>query len=94
MSRVGKYPVEAVEYMGRIAAEAEHGMRRRGFTDLVINGSFWLGAALGALGAVVVLDPAIIDPEIGWRLAFVTGGVIGIACCSCAGSSRRAHAGS
>jgi len=52
--------------------------RRRGFTDLVINGSFWLGAALGALGAVVVLDPAVIDPEIGWRLAFVTGGVIGI----------------
>ncbi len=52
--------------------------RRRGFTDLVINGSFWLGAALGALGAVVVLDPAVINPEIGWRLAFVTGGVIGI----------------
>jgi len=52
--------------------------RRRGFTDLVINGSFWLGAALGALGAVVVLDPDIIDPELGWRLAFVTGGVIGI----------------
>ncbi len=52
--------------------------RRRGFTDLVINGSFWLGAALGAVGAVVVLDPAVIDPELGWRLAFVTGGVIGI----------------
>jgi MFS family permease len=52
--------------------------RRRGFTDLVINGSFWLGAALGAFGAVVVLDPAVIDPELGWRLAFVTGGVIGI----------------
>lgn len=52
--------------------------RRRGFTDLVINGSFWLGAALGAGGAIVVLDPAIIDPEIGWRLAFVTGGVIGL----------------
>ena len=30
---VGKYPVEAVEYMARIAAEAEHGLRRRGFTD-------------------------------------------------------------
>ena len=52
--------------------------RRRGFTDLVINGSFWLGAALGAGGAIVVLDPAIIDPEIGWRLAFVIGGVIGL----------------
>ena len=52
--------------------------RRRGYTDLVINGSFWLGAALGALGAVVVLDPAIIDPELGWRLAFFMGGGLGI----------------
>jgi len=52
--------------------------RKRGFTDLVINGSFWLGAALGALGAVVALDPAVIDPELGWRVAFIIGGVIGI----------------
>ena len=53
--------------------------RKRGFTDLVINGSFWIGAALGALGAVVALDPAVIDPELGWRVAFVIGGIIGIA---------------
>ena len=51
--------------------------RRRGFTDLVVNGSFWLGAALGAAGALVVLDPALIPPEIGWRAAFVIGGVLG-----------------
>jgi MFS family permease len=51
--------------------------RRRGFTDLVVNGSFWLGAALGALGAVVALDPAVIRPELGWRLAFLVGGAIG-----------------
>ena len=53
--------------------------RKRGFTDLVINGSFWLGAALGAVGATAALDPAWIDPELGWRAAFVIGGVIGIA---------------
>ena len=41
--------------------------RVRGWTDLVINGSFWIGAALGALGAIVLLDPAVIDPEL--RLA-------------------------
>jgi len=52
--------------------------RRRGFTDLVINGSFWIGAALGALGALVVLDPAIMPAEIGWRAAFVLGGVLGL----------------
>jgi MFS family permease len=51
--------------------------RRRGFTDLVVNGSFWIGAAIGALGAYVVLDPAIMPPEIGWRAAFIIGGVLG-----------------
>ncbi len=31
--------------------------RVRGATDLVINGSFWVGAAMGAVGSVVLLDP-------------------------------------
>ena len=48
--------------------------RRRGTTDLAINGTFWAGAALGSLASLVLLDPAIIDPELGWRLAFVVGG--------------------
>ncbi len=51
--------------------------RRRGFTDLVINGSFWVGAALGAVGSLAALDPAIIPTEYGWRVAFVIGGTIG-----------------
>ena len=32
--------------------------RYRGWTDLVINGSFWIGAALGAVASIVLLDPA------------------------------------
>ncbi|MBV8913548.1 MAG: MFS transporter, partial [Acetobacteraceae bacterium] len=52
--------------------------RKRGFTDLCVNGSFWLGAALGAIGANFALDPNVIDPEMGWRAAFIIGGVIGI----------------
>lgn len=52
--------------------------RRRGWTDLVINGSFWLGAAFGGAGAMVLLDPAVIDPEIGWRAAFFLGAVLGL----------------
>ena len=44
--------------------------RYRGRTDLIVNGSFWIGAAVGALGSVVVLDPAIFPVDIGWRLAF------------------------
>ncbi len=51
--------------------------RRRGFTDLVINGSFWIGAALGAGGGVLVMNPAIINQAYGWRLAFLIGGAIG-----------------
>ncbi|MBW4092091.1 MAG: MFS transporter [Proteobacteria bacterium] len=52
--------------------------RKRGFADLVINGSFWVGAALGAGGSLVVLDPHVIPPELGWRVAFVLGGLLGL----------------
>ena len=52
--------------------------RVRGWTDLVINGSFWVGAAIGALGSIVLLDPAVIDPEHGWRLAFLTGALLAL----------------
>jgi MFS family permease len=47
--------------------------RLRGWSDLVINGSFWVGAAVGALGSLVLLDPNVIDPDRGWRLAFLIG---------------------
>jgi MFS family permease len=52
--------------------------RRRGTVDLAVNGTFWAGAALGAASALVVLDPAVVDPEIGWRAAFVVGGVLSL----------------
>jgi MFS family permease len=52
--------------------------RFRGWTDLVINGSFWVGAAVGAGGSLILLDPALIDPALGWRLAFLIGAVIGL----------------
>src|SRR5262250_2278933 len=47
--------------------------RYRGWSDLVINGSFWLGAALGAAGSIVLLDPALLPADLGWRLAFGIG---------------------
>ncbi|HET9147546.1 MAG TPA: MFS transporter [Acetobacteraceae bacterium] len=52
--------------------------RMRGFTDLVINGSYWIGGALGAIGSLVALDPHVIAPEYGWRAAFIIGGAIAI----------------
>ena len=52
--------------------------RLRGYTDLLINGSFWVGAAIGAGGSIVLLDPSFIDPGFGWRLAFLIGATIGL----------------
>ncbi len=52
--------------------------RVRGWTDLVINGSFWVGAALGAVASIVLLDPAVIDAERGWRLAFLLGAALSV----------------
>jgi len=52
--------------------------RYRGWTDLVINGSFWLGAAMGAVCAIVLLDPAVISQSYGWRVAYFTGAILGL----------------
>ena len=52
--------------------------RYRGWTDLVINGSFWIGAAMGAGSAIVLLDPTLIGPDLGWRLAYLTGACLGL----------------
>jgi len=52
--------------------------RYRGWTDLVINGSFWIGAAIGATSAIVLLDPHLIGQDLGWRLAYLTGACLGL----------------
>lgn len=50
----------------------------RGRVDVAINGSFWLGAAGGALLSIPLLDPTVIDQDWGWRLAFGLGGLLAI----------------
>lgn len=52
--------------------------RLRGRIDLAINGSFWIGAAGGAILSVWLLDPNVLDPDMGWRLAFGSGAVLGL----------------
>jgi len=52
--------------------------RYRGWSDLVINGSFWIGTALGAAGSLVLLDPNVLAPDLGWRAAFLIGAVLGL----------------
>jgi len=51
--------------------------RYRGHTDLVINGSFWVGAALGAIGSVMLLQPGWLPADMGWRAAFGIGALLG-----------------
>ena len=53
--------------------------RVRGAVDLAINGSFWIGAAMGAGLSIFLLDPDVIRPGLGWRLAFALGGVLSLA---------------
>ncbi|MDR6865115.1 MFS transporter [Phycicoccus sp. 3266] len=50
----------------------------RGRVDVAINGSFWVGAALGSLLTIPLLDPKVVDPAIGWRLAFGIGAVLAV----------------
>lgn len=52
--------------------------RVRGRVDLIINGSYWLGAAGGAAGALVLLNTSIFPADIGWRVAFGIGAVFGL----------------
>ncbi|HZC93891.1 MAG TPA: MFS transporter, partial [Mycobacterium sp.] len=52
--------------------------RVRGRVDLVINGTYWLGSAAGAGGALVLLDTSNFAANIGWRLAFGIGAIFGI----------------
>ncbi|MGI9046927.1 MAG: MFS transporter [Burkholderiales bacterium] len=53
--------------------------RVRGRVDLFINGSYWVGTALGAALAVVLLDVDLFPADVGWRLAFGLGALLGLA---------------
>jgi MFS family permease len=52
--------------------------RVRGWTDLAINGSFWVGAAMGAAGSIVLLDPSLLPLDMGWRAAFAIGASLSV----------------
>lgn len=52
--------------------------RYRGHTDLAINGSFWVGAGIGAAGSLLLLAPGVLDPDTGWRACFLIGACLGL----------------
>src|SRR3569623_1564951 len=53
--------------------------RVRGRVSLAINGSFWIGAALGALISLVLLDARVLGPQQGWRAGFLIGALLALA---------------
>ena len=53
--------------------------RVRGRADLMINGTYWLGAALGSASTLLLLDTKLVPLWLGWRVCFGLGGVLGLA---------------
>ena len=51
--------------------------RVRGRVNLIINGSFWLGAVAGSAATVVLLDPTVFPVDVGWRVGFAIGAGLG-----------------
>jgi MFS family permease len=52
--------------------------RLRGRIDMMVNGSYWAGAALGAGASLLLLGGALVGPDLGWRLGFGIGGILGL----------------
>jgi MFS family permease len=52
--------------------------RLRGRIDMIVNGSYWGGAIMGAAASVVLLSGQFVSPDLGWRLAFGIGGSLGL----------------
>ena len=50
----------------------------RGRVDIIINGSYWIGAALGSASTIVLLDPHLLPPNLGWRIGFGMGALVGL----------------
>ncbi|MGC5246273.1 MFS transporter [Gordonia sp. DT219] len=50
----------------------------RGRIDLIINGTYWLGASGGALLSVAALNTALLPANLGWRLMFGIGVIFGL----------------
>ncbi|MGN6871204.1 MAG: MFS transporter [Solirubrobacteraceae bacterium] len=52
--------------------------RNRGQVDITINGSYWVGSALGGLAALWFLDTSVFARDFGWRLSFGVGALLGV----------------
>jgi MFS family permease len=51
----------------------------RGRVDLAVSGTYWFGAILGSLSEYVLLNHSVLPDDIGWRVGFFIGPVLGLA---------------
>ncbi|WP_053959348.1 MFS transporter [Sulfobacillus thermosulfidooxidans] len=52
---------------------------RRGWTDLAINSSWWIGTMIGSVESIILLNPHVVNPYWGWRLTFLLGAILAVA---------------
>jgi len=50
----------------------------RGRVDIAVNGTYWAGAMIGAAASIFLLDPHLLDVNVGWRIGFFIGPVAGL----------------
>jgi MFS family permease len=50
----------------------------RGRTDIAVNGTYWAGAMIGAAASILLLNPNLLPINVGWRIGFFIGPVIGL----------------
>ncbi len=50
----------------------------RGRVDIAVNGTYWLGAMIGAAASILLLNPQLLPVNVGWRLAFFIGPLLGL----------------
>jgi MFS family permease len=51
--------------------------RVRGHVDLLINSTYWIGAAVGSGASLLLLDSGLFHPDLAWRFAFGIGAALG-----------------
>jgi MFS family permease len=51
--------------------------RVRGWADIALNGTYWVGAAIGSMASVILLNPRVLGHALGWRVAFGLGAMLG-----------------
>jgi len=52
--------------------------RIRGHVALIINSTFWIGAAVGSGGALLLTHLPSVPPTLSWRFAFGIGAILGL----------------